>query len=154
MTVADALGRARQVLSVLASPTLRAAVVGDGDLDERTRRSIRSFDWLDDDGPDAEVLGRTARDLQRLQSPAGLLEFARIERMPAKDAERHGLSVRIVQLVFERLGGARAGSEPVLNAAIAMFAADVSVVRRDAVDLGVLERTADGSVYRLVVERS
>jgi hypothetical protein len=30
-----------------------------------------------------------------------------------------------------------------------MFAADVALVRRDAVDSGGLERSADGSEYRL-----
>ncbi len=39
-------------------------------------------------------------------------------------------------------------SERELNAAIAMFCADVAIVRRDAVDLGVLERTDDGAAYR------
>ena len=43
--------------------------------------------------------------------------------------------------------------EAVLNAAVGMFATDVSVVRRDPVDLGVLTRTDDGSVYRLRVDR-
>jgi hypothetical protein len=153
MDVARVVGRARQVVSVLASPTLRAAVFGGSAVDDRTRAAIDSFDWLTDDGPDASVLGRTARELQRLQSPSAVLEFDRIERMPLKDVERRALSVRIVELVFERLGRDRAVPEAVLNAAIGMLATDVSVVRRDAVDLGVLTRTDDGSVYRLRVDR-
>jgi hypothetical protein len=142
MDVARVVGRARQVVSVLASPTLRAAVLGGSPVDDRTRAAVGSFDWVTDDGPDASVLGRTARELQRLQSPAAVLEFDRIERMPVRDVERRALSVRIVELVFERLGRDRAVPE-----------ADVSVVRRDAVDLGVLTRTDDGSVYRLRVDR-
>lgn len=144
------VGRARQAVAVLASPTLRAAVVGDAELDDRTRTAIAAFDWLGDDGPDTPLLGRTAQDLQRLQAPAALLEFDRIARMPAPDDQRHPLSLRIVGLVFERLGATRLVPEPVLNAAIAMFAEDVAVVRRDAVDLGVLERTDDGAAYRYV----
>ena len=152
MTVSGSLGRARQAVSVLASPTLRAAVIGGGALDERTEHAVRAFDWLSDTGPDAALLGRTAKDLQRLLDTAALLEFDRIARMPGKDSERHPLSVRIVRLVFERLGRVRGPAVPeaLLNAAIAMFAEDVSIVRRDAVDLGVLERTDDGSAYRFV----
>lgn len=150
MDVARVVGRARQVVSVLASPALRAAVFGGVPADDRARAAIGSFDWVTDDGPDAAVLGRTARELQRLQSATAVLEFDRIERMPVKDVERHALSVRIVELVFERLGRDRTVPEAVLNAAIGMFAIDVSVVRRDAVDLGVLRRTDDGSVYRFV----
>ena len=82
--------------------------------------------------------------------PCGVVAGVSIARMPVKDDERHPLSVRIVGLVFERLGIARPVPEPVLNAAIAMFAEDVAVVRRDAVDLGVLERTDDGASYRFV----
>ena len=51
--------------------------------------------------------------------------------------------------MFERVGSARSLGEAELNAAIAMFAADVALVRRDAVDSGVLERSADGAWYRL-----
>ncbi|WP_420368479.1 DUF2087 domain-containing protein [Curtobacterium sp. L1-20] len=153
MDVRAALGRARQAVAVLASPTLRAAVVGGADLDDRTRSAIAAFDWLGDDGPDTPLLGRTVQDLQRLQAPSALLEFDRIARMPVSDDQRHPVSVRIVTLVFERLGGARPVPEPVLNAAIAMFAEDVAVVRRDAVDLGLLERTDDGAAYRLARTR-
>ncbi|WIB76710.1 DUF2087 domain-containing protein [Curtobacterium sp. MCPF17_002] len=148
--VAAAVGRARQAVAVLASPTLRAAVVGGAELDDRTQAAIAAFDWLGADGPDAPALGRTARALQRLQGPAALLEFDRIARMPVPDDQRHPLSVRIVELVFDRLGTSRPVPEPVLNAAIAMFAEDVAIVRRDAVDLGVLERTDDGATYRFV----
>lgn len=150
MAVHDAVGRARQAVAVLASPTLRAAVTGDGELDERTRLAIAAFDWLGDAGPDTPLLGRTARDLQVLQGPAALLEFPRIARMPAGDAERHPLSVRIVEIVFDRLGAGRPVPEAVLNAGIAMFAEDVAIVRRDAVDLGVVARTDDGAAYRYV----
>ena len=104
MALTSAVARARQAVAVLASPTLRAAVVGDGELDERTRAALAAFDWLGDDGPDTPLLGRTAQDLQRLQAPAALLEFDRIARMPVRDVERHPLSVRIVALVFARLG--------------------------------------------------
>lgn len=100
------------------------------------------------------LLGRTAQDLQRLQAPGALLEFDRIQRMPVKDDERHPLSTRIVELVFERLGSSRPVGEAVLNAAIAMFCEDVAIVRRDAVDLGVLDRTDDGSSYRFVAVES
>ncbi|PCN48113.1 hypothetical protein Csp2054_08105 [Curtobacterium sp. 'Ferrero'] len=133
---------------MLASPTLRAALLAGGELDERTRAAVDAFDWVDEHGPDQKLLGATARDLQVLQAPAAVLEFDRIARMPASDAERVPLSLRIVEVVGDRLGRARPVTEPVLNAAIAMFAEDVAVVRRDAVDHGMLERTEDGASYR------
>ncbi|MDM7890782.1 DUF2087 domain-containing protein [Curtobacterium caseinilyticum] len=147
------VGRARQAVAVLAAPTLRAALIGGAELDDRTRASLAAFDWLGDDGPDSAALGRTAEDLRRLQGAAALLEFDRIERMPVPEDQRHPLSVRIVRIVAERLGRSRPVSERELNAAIAMVCADVAIVRRDAVDLGVLERTDDGSAYRFVEER-
>lgn len=146
--VARAVARARQAVAVLASPTLRSAVVGDGVLDDRTRTAVDAFDWVDEDGPDRALLGSTARTLQLLQAPAAALEFDRIGRMPHAEAERVPLSLRIVGIVGDRLGRDRPVSEPVLNAAIAMFAEDVAVVRRDAVDHGLLERTDDGAAYR------
>ncbi|AOX66502.1 hypothetical protein BJK06_12780 [Curtobacterium sp. BH-2-1-1] len=150
MHLRESVARARQAVAVLASPSLRSAIVGGAVLDERTRLAVAAFDWLGDAGPDTPLLGRTAQDLQRLQGPAALLEFDRIARMPVPDDQRHPLSVRIVELVFERLGTGRPVPEPVLNAAIAMFAEDVAIVRRDAVDLGVLVRTDDGASYRYV----
>ncbi|MGL3198610.1 MULTISPECIES: DUF2087 domain-containing protein [Curtobacterium] len=146
--VARAVARARQAVAVLASPTLRTALVGDGELDDRTRAAVDAFDWVDEHGPDRALLGSTARTLQLLQAPAAALEFDRIARMPHAEAERVPLSLRIVGIVGDRLGRARPVSEPVLNAAVAMFAEDVAIVRRDAVDQGLLERTGDGSSYR------
>lgn len=150
MHLRESVARARQAVAVLASPSLRSAIVGGAALDDRTSAAVAAFDWVGDDGPDTALLGRTAQDLQRLQGPAALLEFGRIARMPVPDDQRHPLSVRIVELVFERLGTGRPVPEPVLNAAIAMFAEDVAIVRRDAVDLGVLVRTDDGASYRYV----
>ncbi len=150
MPLRESVARARQAVAVLASPSLRSAIVGGAALDDRTGAAVAAFDWVGDDGPDTALLGRTAQDLQRLQGPAALLEFDRIARMPVPDDQRHPLSVRIVELVFERLGTGRPVPEPVLNAAIAMFAEDVAIVRRDAVDLGVLVRTDDGASYRYV----
>lgn len=152
MEVRAAIGRARQAVAVLASPTLRGAVVGGAELDERTRDAVAAFDWLGEQGPDTPLLGRTAQELQRLQAPAALLEFDRIARMPVSDVERHPLSLRIIGTVFDRLGRTRSVPEAVLNAAVAMFAEDVAVVRRDAVDLGVLTRTDDGAAYRYTPE--
>ncbi|OII23064.1 DUF2087 domain-containing protein [Curtobacterium sp. MCBA15_013] len=150
MHLRESVARARQAVAVLASPSLRSAIVGGAPLDDRTSAAVAAFDWVGDDGPDTPLLGRTAQELQRLQGPAALLEFDRIARMPVPDDQRHPLSVRIVELVFERLGTGRPVPEPVLNAAIAMFAEDVAIVRRDAVDLGVLVRTDDGASYRYV----
>ncbi len=146
--VARAVARARQAVAVLASPTLRTALLGDGELDERTRAAVEAFDWVDEQGPDRALLGATARALQVLQTPAAALEFDRIGRMPHAREERVPLSLRIVRTVGDRLGRTRPIGEPVLNAAIAMFVEDVAIVRRDAVDHGLLERTDDGAAYR------
>ena len=84
-----------------------------------------------------------------MRSDRAILEVPRLAGIPVKTEESREVSGRIARLVFERVGRERRLSEPELNAAIAMFAADVALVRRDAVDAGVLERSADGSEYRL-----
>ncbi len=123
--VARAVARARQAVAVLASPTLRGAQVGGGELDDRTRAAVDAFDWVDEHGPDRALLGSTARTLQLLQAPAAL-EFDRIARMPHAEAERVPLSLRIVGVVGDRLGRARPMTASRANAAIAMFAEDVA----------------------------
>ena len=146
--VRSAVRRARQAVAVLGDAGLRDAVVGAPGVDERKRAAVGAFDWVGPDGPDTALLATTGADLRQLLEPEAVLAFDRIARLPAGDDERHALSKRIVTTVADRLGASRPVSEAVLNAAVAMFTEDVAAVRRDAVDLGLLERTPDGASYR------
>jgi hypothetical protein len=108
------------------------------------------LDWLGPDGEaDVERLRTITDSLATMRSDRAILEIPRLDGIPVKTEESREVSGQIARIVFERLGPGRSLSEPELNAAIAMFAADVALVRRDAVDAGVLERSADGSRYRL-----
>lgn len=73
----------------------------------------------------------------------------RLDGIPVKTEESREVSGQIARLALERFGPERTLIEAELSAAIAMFAADVALVRRDAVDSGILERTAYGAAYRL-----
>lgn len=111
---------------------------------------LSRLDWLSSDGAvDVPALRRISESLALMRSDRAILEVPRLAGIPVKSEESREVSSRIVRVVFERVGRERRLSEPELNAAIAMFAADVALVRRDAVDAGVLERSADGSEYRL-----
>jgi len=156
--VAD-LGRARMLFSLLAAPKLRRGLArklaGDpADAapaeDPSVSGPLARLDWISEDGAvDDELLRRIAATLALMRSDRAILEVPRLDGMPVETEESREVSGRIARLVFERAGRDRRLSEPELNAAIAMFADDVALVRRDAVDVGVLERSADGSEYRL-----
>lgn len=155
------LGRARMVFSLLSTPKLRKGLgqrlAGGADGEDHTaedpsvRGPLSRLDWLGQDGDvDLDSLRRIGDALALMRSDRAILDVPRLAGMPVRTEESREVSGRIVRLVFERVGPKRQLSEPELNAAIAMFAADVALVRRDAVDAGVLERSADGAVYRLV----
>lgn len=111
---------------------------------------LSRIDWLDADGEvDLAAVREVADALSLMRSDQAILEVPRLDGIPVPTAESREVSGRIAQLVFERAGRHRVLSEPELNAAIAMFVGDVALVRRDAVDSGVLTRTADGTAYRL-----
>ena len=84
-----------------------------------------------------------------LRSGEAILEVPQLPEIPQKIEESREVCGRIAELVFDRVGRERTLGEAELNAAIAMFAQDVALVRRDAVDAGVLTRSADGTAYRL-----
>ena len=141
--------------ALLAAPKLRqglgAMLSGSGTAeDPAVRGPLSRLDWIDEGGEvDATALRETAETLALLRSGEAILEVSRLPEIPQKIEESRELCGRIAQLVFERAGRERTLSEAELNAAIAMFARDVALVRRDAVDAGVLTRSADGSAYRL-----
>jgi len=115
------------------------------------RGPLSRLDWLGADGEvDVDALRETADVLALMRSDQAILDVDRLDGIPVKTEESREVSRRIARLVFERVGAQRTLSEGELNSAIAMFAQDVALVRRDAVDAGVLERTPDGSSYRLV----
>lgn len=111
---------------------------------------LSRIDWLRADGEvDVPTIRATVDALTLLRSSEVILQVPRLEVLPPQEQERLAVSGRIARMVFERLGPDRVLSESELNAAIAMIAPDVALVRRDAVDTGVLTRTADGAQYRL-----
>lgn len=137
-------------MAVLADPALRGALTARGtDGGDDTRRgALARFDWITADGAvDQALLRSTADGLGALLTPTAVLGFDRIDPLPVREDERHRVSATVLHTVSERLGRRVRVPEPVLNAAIAMFALDVSTVRRDGVDMGLLIRTADGSSY-------
>ena len=156
------LGHARMLFSLLAAPKLRRGLgqllAGDNAETHQaaekppTDGPLSRLDWLSSDGDvDVQALRRISESLALMRSDRAILEVPRLDGIPVKTEQSREVSGRIARLVFERVGRERRLSEPELNAAIAMFAADVALVRRDAVDAGVLERSADGSEYRLAL---
>ncbi|WP_114853236.1 DUF2087 domain-containing protein [Brachybacterium sp. YJGR34] len=146
------------LFSLLAVPKLRrgvAAVLAGEDLpeDPSVRGPLARLDWLPADGADGPeetaAVREIAEALSLLRSDQVILEVGRLDGIPARAEESRAVCGRIARTVFERLGAERTLSEPELNAAIAMVAEDVALVRRDAVDAGVLLRSADGAEYRL-----
>jgi len=154
------LGRARMLFSLLATPKLRvglgarlsgaaasATVASEG---PSVSGPLSRIDWLDAQGEvDLAAVREVADALTLMRSDRAILEVPPLDGIPVKTEESREVSGRIAQLVFERVGRDRVLSESELNAAIAMFVSDVALVRRDAVDSGVLTRTADGASYRL-----
>lgn len=151
----SALSRARMLCALLAAPKLRrglgAMLSGSGaSEDPAVRGPLSRLDWIDEDGEvDAAALRDSAEVLALLRSGEAILEVPRLLEIPQKTEESREVCGRIARLVYERAGRGRTLNEAELNAAIAMFARDVALVRRDAVDAGVLTRSADGSAYRL-----
>ncbi|MCJ1714756.1 DUF2087 domain-containing protein [Curtobacterium sp. VKM Ac-2922] len=145
----DALARARQTAAVLADPKLRDAVTRAGTAGpDRAPQALAHFDWIRTDGSvDQELLRDTAAGLRDLLDPSALLQFERIDPLPVNEPARHRVCTAVLDTVAQRLGRRTNVPEAVLNAAIAMFAADVSTIRRDGVDLGLLVRTLDGGSY-------
>lgn len=165
MDLDAALGRARMLFSMLSSPKLRTALgqrltggerpAGTenpvGTQDSSTDGPLGRIDWLQPDGQvDAPALREVVDALSLMRSSDAILEVPRLESLPPREDDRIAASGRIARMVFERLGTEGALSEAELNAGISMIAPDPALVRRDAVDSGVLERTADGGRYRLV----
>lgn len=156
--LATSLGRARMLFAMLSAPKLRAGLgrvlTGAGTSEAPdVRGPLSRLDWL---GPDGEVdvaaLRKITEALSLMRSDEAILEVGRLEGIPVKTEESREFSARIARIVFARVGPERILSEAELNAAIAMFAQDVALVRRDAVDAGVLTRSADGASYRLATD--
>ncbi|WP_165918894.1 DUF2087 domain-containing protein [Curtobacterium sp. PhB146] len=108
------------------------------------------FDWVGPDGVvDREMLSGTTKAIELLLTDQAVLHVGRISNLQIEANKRQELSNAIVRTAFERLSARRSISEETLNAALAMFVEDVALVRRDAVDAGVLVRSPDGAVYAL-----
>src|SRR5699024_6500608 len=85
---------------------------------------------------DAAALRETAEALALMRSDQAILEVGRLDGIPVRTEESREVSSRIARIVFDRVGPERTLTEPELNAAIAMFAKDVALVRRDALPPG------------------
>ncbi|WIB15913.1 DUF2087 domain-containing protein [Curtobacterium sp. MCPF17_050] len=134
MSTHSALRRARQVVAATMKPTIPAD----------------RFDWVGADGTvDTGLLRETKEAIELLLTDRAVLHVGRIRDLPIEAGGRQELSSAIVRTVFDRLPARRSISEETLNAALAMFVEDVALVRRDAVDTGVVTRSADGSSYSL-----
>jgi len=130
----SALRRARQVVAATMNPEIPAD----------------RFDWVGPDGAvDREMLSETREAIELLLTDRAVLHVGRISNLQIEANKRQELSNAIVRTAFERLSARRSISEETLNAALAMFVEDVALVRRDAVDAGVLVRSPDGAVYAL-----
>lgn len=144
---ADDIVRCRQVVSVVADEKLRRRLFGGSDAANPPGDGPR-FDWVDSAGHvDAKLLRSSAAALQTLASQFAILNVGRIESLPVKEAERQRVGRSIAQQVAARLPRSHKLDERSLNAALSMFTMDVSTVRRDCVEMGLLRRTADGSEY-------
>ena len=143
------------LLSMLTTPKFRRALgdqlAGRGAAeDPSVRGPLSRIDWIAEDGEVDLVTVRAMGDsVALMRSSAAILEVPQLEELPAKADERIAVSQRIVTLIFERLGTGRVLGEPELNAALTMFTKDAALVRRDAVDSGMITRPADGAQYRL-----
>ena len=150
--LATPLGRARMLFTMLSAPKLRrglGTILGSPE-EPGVRGPLSRLDWLAEDGEvDVAALQEITAVLSLLRSGNAILEMDRLDGIPAKTEDSREVSGRIARIVFERVGAERTLTEAELNTAIAMFAADVALVRRDAVDSGVLTRTPNGAAYRL-----
>ena len=153
--LATSLGRARLLFAMLSTPKLRqglAQMLAGESLpeDPSVRGPLSRIDWLTPDGEaDVTTLRGITEALGVMRSDEAILAVGRLDAIPVKTEESRAVSSRIARIVFERVGAERTLTEGELNAAISMFAQDVALVRRDAVDAGVLTRSADGASYRL-----
>ncbi len=147
-----AVRRARMLFSLLATPKLQLALAArlSGNQTDAAGAPLPPLDWLDESGRvDAALARETASALMSTISDRAILDAAQVSEMPADAGERIELSQRIVSIVFDRFARSQTLSEPELNAAISMFCRDFALIRRDAVDSGFLERSADGAQYAL-----
>ncbi len=147
-----AVRRARMLFSLLATPKLQLALAArlSGNQTDAAGAPLPPLDWIDESGRvDAALARETASALMSTISDRAILDAAQVSEMPADAGERIELSQRIVSIVFDRFARSQTLSEPELNAAISMFCRDFALIRRDAVDSGFLERSADGAQYAL-----
>ncbi|WP_058234854.1 DUF2087 domain-containing protein [Devriesea agamarum] len=150
---ADAVKRARMIVSALATPKLRDQLCRQLTAqDSNNQESVSGprYDWLQDGHVDIALLRTTADRLKGLLEDDLIIRVGRREQLPSSEKERVEASQEIIREVFARVGAQRAMSEAELNAAVAMFTPDVAVVRRDGVDSGLLARTHDGAKYSLL----
>lgn len=153
---ATGLRELRALLAMLRDPRLRAsiALVLAGPVDARELPGLRALEgigFVATDGDTARLRESFVTELLPVLAAAtGPLAVLDGERIAIGSLPRAEVDATVRAVVDRCVDPRDRLSEPILNARLGMFVADVAFVRRHAADLGVLERTSDGSSYRRV----
>lgn len=116
--------------------------------DNEASTPLERLELLDDRTINLETVNVWRSWIQIAQTAEYALTLPKITLNGRPEPQRHSLSAQICREVFSRLALTTL-NENQLNAALAILVDDPAPCRRDAVEDGVLNRTADGSTYRL-----
>lgn len=109
---------------------------------------LERLELLNDRTINLETINVWRSWIQTVQTAEHALALPKITLNGRPEPQRRSLSAQICREIFSRLALPTL-NEKQLNAALAMLVDDPALCRRDAVEDGVLDRTADGSTYRL-----
>lgn len=138
------LADARMLLTLLRTPKLRGELARILANPSPPAPPLDRLSFVAADGSiDTAALAASLGEIEELRGPFAFRHLPVVTDITAPLAEE------IVAEVFARLGSPASITEPQLNAALAMFVADVAGTRRSGVDSGFLLRESDGSRYRL-----
>ena len=104
--------------------------------------------WIDSDGVSAEYLDFLDKDLKLLLDHTEACVEPR-QGLPHSLVDKKNDIALIVKYIFDNCGKSIL-SEKEFTTCMAMFVTDPVEARRWAADFGLVERTADGSRYRLI----
>lgn len=146
--------RARSLLAMLRNPRLRrslgAVFAGTATAEDaaplRGAASLGAVEIPDVGAPlfVESFLGEVVADLDRALGPLAVLDG---ERIDVKDLALSDVDDAVRAVAGRVLSADEQVTESELNGRLGLFVQDVAFFRRHAVDLGVYERTADGSAY-------
>jgi hypothetical protein len=147
-------------LSILRTPKLKDYLIevlrGEKSLENAEGEysiasAVRQIPWISADSRQTyNELSASLRALDALIGPYSVLECELINELPQNFSERKVLIERICNRIFSVPSGRRMYiTEPEFNSRLAMLVTDVAQVRRYSVDLGIVERSGDGTRYWL-----